>query len=249
MRRLQPFFCFYGGKWRAAPRYPQPEHDTIIEPFAGAAGYATRHADRKVIIVERDPIIAALWRYLTRVSTEEVRRLPLQVESTDALDVCAEAKSLIGFWLNKGTTHPRKTPSAWARGGLRPQSYWSGVIRERIAVQVESIRHWHVIEGSYEQAPDVTATWFIDPPYQVAGKCYRFRLDDYASLAEWCRARVGQVMVCENEGATWLPFKPFERAKSTPGARGKSYSTEVLWTNVDASPTLFDLMAGMPEDD
>ena len=42
--RLRPFFCYYGGKWRAAPKYPPPEHDTIVEPFAGAAGYATRYA-------------------------------------------------------------------------------------------------------------------------------------------------------------------------------------------------------------
>jgi hypothetical protein len=37
---LKPFFNYYGGKWRVARRYAPPEHDLIIEPFAGAAGYA-----------------------------------------------------------------------------------------------------------------------------------------------------------------------------------------------------------------
>ena len=31
---IRPFFGFYGGKWRDAPKYyPVPEHDTIVEPF------------------------------------------------------------------------------------------------------------------------------------------------------------------------------------------------------------------------
>jgi len=33
---LKPFWQYYGGKWRAAPHYPKPRHDTIVEPFAGA---------------------------------------------------------------------------------------------------------------------------------------------------------------------------------------------------------------------
>jgi len=44
---LRPFWRYYGGKWRAAPRYPAPRHDLIIEPFAGAAGYAMRYPDQK----------------------------------------------------------------------------------------------------------------------------------------------------------------------------------------------------------
>jgi hypothetical protein len=206
---LRPFFCYYGGKWRAAPKYPPPEHGTIIEPFAGAAGYATRHPDRQVILVERDPVIAALWRYLIRVSPKEIRGLPdVPTDgSTDDLNVCQEARSLIGFWLNKGTAGPRKTPSMWMRNAdnawasgqaVRSKSFWGPVVRERIAYQVEAIRHWQIIEGSYEDAPAMPATWFIDPPYQVAGRNYRLHLspDDYTWLAEWCRAREGQVIVC-----------------------------------------------------
>jgi len=211
-------------------RYPPPEHDAIIEPFAGAAGYATRYADRKITLVERDPIIANLWKYLTRVSPQEIMAIPTEVPGTvDELAICEEARWLVGFWCNKGAASPRKSPSAWMRSGIRPRSYWGEAVREKIASQVEAIRHWEIIEGSYEQAPDVNATWFIDPPYQQAGKHYRFKLESYETLAVWCEARRGQVMVCEQEGATWLPFQTFATIKSTPGTNGKSYSSEVMW--------------------
>ena len=247
--RLNPFFCYYGGKWRAAPKYPAPDHDTIIEPFAGAAGYATRYADRKVILVERDPIIAGLWRYLTRVSPDEIMAIPAEVPGTvDDLPICEEARWLVGFWCNKGAATPRKSPAKWMRSGLRPDSYWGPVIREKIASLVEAIRHWQIIEGSYEDAPNMTATWFTDPPYEKAGRYYRFKLDDYGRLADWCKTRRGQVMVCENEGATWLPFKPFATIKSTPGVHGKSYSAEVLWTNAADEPSLFDLMMSLEDE-
>jgi hypothetical protein len=41
----------------------------------------------------------------------------------------------------------------------------------------------------------------------------------------------GQTLVCENEGATWLPFRFFTAAKSTEGSRGKAKSQEAIWTN------------------
>jgi len=246
-KSLSPFFCYYGGKWRAAPRYPTPQHDTIIEPFAGAAGYATRYHDRQVILVERDPVIAELWRYLIRVSSDEIRALPdmpRDGSTTDDLPISAAARSLIGFWINKGSATPRKSPSSWMLTighNARPNSHWGPVIREKLASQVTAIRHWQVIEGSYEQAPEVPATWFIDPPYQVAGKHYRHGLVDYAALATWCQARSGQVMVCEQWGANWLPFKPFRTIKTNPSSRGKASSAEALWQN-ETRGDLFDLL-------
>jgi len=45
MSGLRPFWRYYGGKWRAAPSYPSPRCETIIEPFAGAAGYSLRYPD------------------------------------------------------------------------------------------------------------------------------------------------------------------------------------------------------------
>lgn len=90
-------------------RYPAPKHPLIIEPFAGAAGYATRYPDRLVLLVERDPVVAALWRYLIRVPSREIMALPDVVEDTRELPVAEEARSLIGFWLNKRNSR-RATP-------------------------------------------------------------------------------------------------------------------------------------------
>jgi 16S rRNA G966 N2-methylase RsmD len=118
------------------------------------------------------------------------------------------------------------------RSGIRPNSYWGEVIRQRVADQVDAIKHWKIFNKSYEESPDLEATWFIDPPYQgECGKKYRCKLDQYTKLGEWCLKRRGQAIVCERAGADWLPFRPFQSIKATPGARGKSYSEEVIWTN------------------
>lgn len=105
-------------------------------------------------------------------------------------------------------------------------------MRERIASQVCHIRHWKIVNASYEEAPDAEATWFIDPPYCAGpGACYKHRIEDYSDLAEWCIARRGQVIVCEAEHARWLPFQPFGRIKATDGCNRKGFSNEVIWTN------------------
>jgi hypothetical protein len=236
---LRPFWAYYGGKWRAAPHYPQPLHDTIVEPFAGAAGYALRHPHKKVILVEKNPKVAATWRYLLSVSPDEVRALPLVTagQSVDDLSICEEARYLIGWSLNKGATTPCKTPSSWMRSGLNASSFWGPEWRERVARQVEHIRHWRLIEGDYTGAPDIEATWFIDPPYIGAGKHYPTKVESFSMLADWCRTRNGQVMVCENEGATWLPFKPFRSIKGNESRNGGKVSREALWTKWDEDET------------
>jgi hypothetical protein len=242
---LQPFFTFYGGKWRAAPYYPRPSYDTIVEPFAGSAGYSVRHPERSVVLVERDPLIAATWRYLLQVTPADILALPdiLADQSVDDLNICSEARLLIGWWLNGGSAQPKKRPSSWMRsmtenggpgwvtgGG---QLSWGRHVRERLAAQVPRIRHWTLIEGSYEQAPMVEATWFIDPPYQEAGKYYRFGSNqvDFSQLAAWCRSLRGQVIVCENVGASWLPFRPWKVIKASPSVSGGGVSHEAIWTN------------------
>jgi hypothetical protein len=245
MSGLRPFFTFYGGKWRAAPFYPPPRHDQIVEPFAGSAGYSMRYAGRRVTLVERDPLVAATWRFLLRASAADVLALPdvHPGQSVDDLDVCAEARILIGWWLNSGSAQPKKRPGAWMRrqveagghgwttgGGPLP---WGQRVRERIARQLAAIRHWILIEGEYESAPPVRATWFVDPPYQLAGKHYRFGSDqiNYGRLGGWCRSRQGQVMVCESVGAGWLPFRPWRDIKASAAKHGGKVSHEAIWTN------------------
>lgn len=231
MNSLRPFWRYYGGKWRAAPRYPTPVHRTIVEPFAGAAGYALRYPDRDVVLVEKYPVVAEIWRYIIGVSAAEVRRIPL-VEAVADLPswVPAGGRYLVGFAMNAAVVSPRTRLSA-GRRKLREMGRvyegWSEAQRERVASQVEYIRHWRIIEGDYTAVPDIKATWFVDPPYHNrAGSYYVHNRVDYPALAAWCRTRRGQVLVCENEGATWAPFEPFATFKA--GVNGKG-SKEVLW--------------------
>ena len=232
--RLRPFFGYYGGKWRDTPQYPAPLHRTIVEPFAGSAGYSLHFPASRVILYERDPIVAGVWDYLIKVKRREVLRLPLfeGVESVDDLNgVCPQAKSLIGFWLNRGVASPRKRPSKWMRSKIRPGSFWGERVRDTIAHQVEHIRHWKIRNRSYKACPVTTAaTWFIDPPYETAGQHYRFgsKTIDYEELAAWCQSRTGQVIVCEHAGAKWLDFEVKAQARIKTTRRGR-LSPEVWW--------------------
>jgi hypothetical protein len=132
-------------------------------------------------------------------------------------------------------------PGAWSR---ERGDGWCLKVRERIARQVPRIRHWTVIEGDYREAPEIEATWHVDPPYQVAGKHYPYRLapEDYATLGDWCRTLRGQVMVCEQEGARWLPFVPMAEIRAAPGKQkgGRTTSREVVWPGEGTQVRLFE---------
>jgi site-specific DNA-adenine methylase len=241
---LQPFWAYYGGKWRAAPKYPYPQYDVIIEPFAGAAGYSTRYYDRRVTLLEKDGRIASLWMYLTQVEPSEILSIPLLAtdQTVDDLNVCEEAKTLVGFWINKGSAQPKKAQSKWMLTG--GPGFWSEIIRARIARQVTKIRHWTVHHGSYDEVGNAEATWFIDPPYMDAGIYYRHssKSIDYPALADWCLERLGQVIVCENTGATWLPFRHLASIRGNRTSGSASSSKEATWTNkpmgqMDLCPT------------
>lgn len=237
MLGLKPFFSYFGGKWRVSPKYPPPQYNTIIEPFAGSAGYSTRYYDRNVVLYEIDPKIFSVWDYIIRSSPQEILSLPDVVDHVDNIQVCQEAKYLIGFWMNKASTQPSKSPGSWMRQDIRPNSYWGRVIKERIAQQSEKIKHWQIYNRSYqdtnryEDYQNAVATWFIDPPYHSSGKHYKFSEIDYKDLGEYCQSRYGQIIVCEQEGADWLPFEPFADIKATEGSRGKKRSKEVIWIN------------------
>jgi len=235
---LRPFWRYYGGKWRAAPRYPAPTHGMIIEPFAGAAGYSLRHYQRRVHLIEKYPVVVGIWRYLIGVSAAEVRRIPY-VEHVDELPtwVPQEGRWLVGFAMNAATVSPCKQLSS-GRRKLRALGRifegWSPAFRERVASQVDHIRHWKVYEDDYRwRGLNPRATWFIDPPYQRMGNHYVHASNaiDFGELGRWCRRRLGQVIVCENAGADWLPFQSFATIKASSMSRKSGVSQEVIWTN------------------
>ena len=233
MKRIGPALSYFGAKWRSAPMYPAPKHEVIIEPFAGGAGYSLLHHERDVILIEKYSVVAGIWRYLINADPQEILCLPdiENGQSVSELEVCDEAKSLIGFWINKACERPRKTPSAWMRS--HPSQFWGDRVRRRVAEVSSKISHWKIIEGEYFDAPAIEATWFVDPPYQVQGKRYPCGSSDidYTHLAKWCQDRPGQVIVCENEGADWLPFRHFANTRSNQANSGRLTSPESIWTN------------------
>lgn len=207
MKPLRPFFPYYGSKYRLARRLPSPAHATIVEPFAGSACYSLHHHQRRVVLVDLDPVVAGIWRWLIREATElGIRSLPI----VDALDdlpdaVPSPARALIGFWMGRCLARPATSKTAMGRAA-RGTSTWSAETRETIAKQLAAIRHWQIIEGDYREAPMSVATYFIDPPYEGRpGRRYRCSSTgfDFKALAAWVSGLPGQRIVTESTGASW----------------------------------------------
>lgn len=233
---LLPFFTYYGGKNRATRqgRYPAPDHHRLMEPFAGSAGYAMAYPDRDVWINDPDPAVAGTWAYLANAEEREILALPdlAEGQTVNDLDLPQGARWLIGWWLNKGGAQPKLRPSSFMLHHAAGGPYWGGSIRRRIASQLGAIRHWTITDHDYEDLPNYEATWFIDPPYQTAGRHYRFGSAglDYARLGRWCESRRGQVIVCEEEGADWLPFRPLYETDQTEGRQKPARRrVEAVW--------------------
>mgnify|MGYP000897041588 FL=1 len=224
-------FSYYGSKSKIVDYYPPPKHKKIIEPFAGSARYSLKYWQNDVLLVDKYPVIVGIWNYLIQATKSDILALPdLKTgDNVDTFNISQEEKWLIGFCINGGSAQPKKT--------AKDYNTW-GEAKIRIADDVQKIKHWKVILGSYEDLENEEATWFIDPPYQFGGEWYvkSTKNIDFYKLAEWCQGRKGQVIVCENTKADWLPFKPMVDMQ---GAMYKT--TEAIWsnqrTNYDAQQT------------
>lgn len=230
-------FPYFGAKNRIVAAYPPPRFGTIIEPFAGSATYSRQYWDRSVILCDRDPTIAALWRWLIAASPDDVRALPIPNPGVEIpRDLHPGAHALIGFWnAGRGSDRiRRRMPSADViRDRIAQYNYtwWHEGARDQVASLVPRFKHWLFIEASYDDLPNASATWFIDPPYVSQPRAYRHgtREIDYTQLGEWCRNRDGQVIVCEAEGASWLPFAPLVRTQAKRHKGKWTQSREVIW--------------------
>jgi len=204
-----------------------------------------------VVLVDANPIICGIWRWLIAASPDDVLAVGDIPDggTVDDIDAPQEARWLAGFWCNSAATAPRKTRSRFAAWADRGQGWggWGATARQRIAEQVPLIKRWTVIQGDYTAAPDVRATWFVDPPYRNrAGSYYPCQPADFGALGDWCRTRQGLVIACENDGADWLPFRPLlERRAVATGSNRRT--VEAAWIRDEDGPRA--LFGGAPDTD
>jgi site-specific DNA-adenine methylase len=226
-------FSYYGSKSKIVGLYPEPANDVLIEPFAGSARYALTYWNRDVRLYDLSDYVVEVWRYLKHASPADILGLP-DVESKVSLNgpefrsLTDPERWLIGFHLCRGKAKPRHTGHG--------QNSWSSD-KKRIAGDLYKIRHWQIVKGSYQDAPDIAATWFVDPPYEAVqirpGNSDRYPewFVDYDDLAAFCRTRKGQVIVCEGGGASWLPFRELATVSANTNARTTKRNVEMVWTN------------------
>jgi site-specific DNA-adenine methylase len=220
-------FSYYGSKSKVVHLYPRPEYGKIIEPFAGSARYALRWFDRDVLLVDKYEVIVKVWKYLQQASPADIMGLP-EPEYKESIANCNLAEGerlLLGFLVARGVAYPQKIVQQFS--DIRDA-------KAQIAKNLFKIRHWKIQQGSYDAIPNEHATWFIDPPYQIGGQHYQKGNGaiDFLELAQWSQSRQGQVIVCENTKADWLPFHAM---REMSGAY--SETTEAIWSN---RPTDFD---------
>ena len=204
-------FSYYGSKRQLAHLYAEPQHDLIIEPFAGSAGYSL-HGSRwrkDVLLLDRDIRIVGVWEWLigeaTRVTILALPELRVGETSREFLSIASVATRTVNS-LSTAVVTPSMV-AAWEQS------------RSLLADDISKIKHWHVRCGEYTDAPDVAATWFVDPPYEgFVGDGYIYGSPglDYTRLATWIRARAGQTIVCESGVAGYLPFEPLRTGTDKP---------------------------------
>ncbi len=232
----RPIVKFFGSKWRIAKLYPAPT-SVLIEPFAGGANYAMWHLQSgytgKVILNDADPRIATLWNWLTKASRDDILDLPLLTDKPVGTDIRTlglpdGAAELIIRWQRMGFNG---CPNISAWNGKTGQ--YDAKIRQHIADNIHLLRNIEALNVSYQDIPIIDgATYFIDPPYQFNTVRY-FDHDplNYQDLASWCKSLPGQVIVCEQPPANWLPFKTLGEFA---GKMQKVKHTELIWTNDDS---------------
>ena len=216
-------FSYYGSKSKIVNYYPPPKHKKIIEPFAGSARYSLKYWQNDVLLVDKYDVVVNIWKWLQRCSEKDILGLPTLKLGDDirTLNVNDEAKLFLGMLAGVASTSPRWKVSAYSaeQNGRKNEL-------KRIAGHLHKIRHWEIRHGCYMDLQNEAATWFVDAHYQFGGNGYKYGKIDFVFLSEWCRNREGQVIVCENTKADWLPFVPVTKLHGA-----MSETVEAIWSN------------------
>lgn len=207
-------FSFYGGKSKLAHLYPPPRHNTIVEPFAGGAAYSLRYYEHEA------------WKIVQQYVPKEVK-IGQKVSTLLPHDAPEGLIELCRAEANHGTQGARGCHDQITNIGAK---CWPRIL-PRLEHWLPRIRHWRFTQLSYNELPNREATWFVDPPYNnAAGRRYRAQVPDYGALAKWARTRHGQVIVCENDTASWLPFHPLCPRRGLKSQYQVSSAVEAVWT-------------------
>jgi len=218
-------FSYYGSKSKIVDYYPPPKHKKIIEPFAGSARYSLKYWQNDVLLLDKFETIANLWKWLQQCSESDILSMPRLKKGDDIrnLNISENEKTLLGFFAQAAQGKPVNMVSSMGEQNMK-------TAYKNIASQLHKIRHWEIKLGSYDELENEEATWFIDPPYQFGGQHqYKFgnKQIDFSKLANWCMNRNGQVIVCENTKADWLPFLPVVKIDGA----NHTGTTEAIWSN------------------
>ena len=217
-------FSYYGSKSKIVNYYPPPKYDKIIEPFAGSARYSLKYWQNDITLIDKYDIIIDIWMYLKNASKNDILKLPILEIGEDIRNIKLSKEEIpfMRYFIGQGLSAPQWKVSSYCTKSTQASNI------KRIADNLFKIKHWKIKQGDYIDLENTEATWFIDPPYQNGGHKYieSNKNIDYTKLAEWCKNRNGQIIVCENTKATWLPFK---QIIDMQGAMFKT--TEAIWSN------------------
>ncbi len=206
-------FYYYGRKKQIAKHYPLPLYDVIVEPFAGAASYSL-HGDnwrKEVVLIEKDKRVADIWQWLITEAT------PAAILALPNLHVGEKSSEFLHI-VHAATKMAFKYKTIKVTPVL--ERNWE-ISKRVMASSLHKVRHWELIVGDYSIAPDIEATWFVDPPYKDApgdGYAHGSNELDYPRLSQWILARRGQLICCEGQNGDYLPFLPLV---TLPGVAGK----------------------------
>lgn len=210
-------WSYYGSKTKLVKLYPKPVFNKIIEPFCGAAKYSLLHFEKDVHLFDADLNIIKIWQWLQQCSPNDILTLPKFKggETIKGIKWDCEAQGLfMGYMVGRGLATPQYKVSPFVAS---EKQYHFDFTYKRIASDLFKIKHWVISYNTYQNIENESATWFIDPPYMFGGQYYRMsnKYIDFGLLAKYCKERKGQLIVCENTKANWLPFTPLRQIQGT----------------------------------
>jgi len=214
-------FYYYGRKKQLARYYPEPNYQTIIEPFAGSAAYSLFGDNWKkdVILIEKDKRIFDIWDWLINEATvAEISKLPtLEVgeKSSEFLHIIHAATKMAFKYKTI------KTTPVLARN-------WEISLRV-MQENLHKVKHWKIYNKDYQEFENIEATWFIDPPYKGEpglGYGHSSKHINYDELSKWALSRKGEIICCEGVNGDYLPFVSL---KELSGVAGKSSPEKIYY--------------------